>query len=422
MAGSATKRVFDRAENLLSAGPQIPRPPMMTKNGRKLRQRLMDIETALSSAMNGWRTELVKLRSGFKADFEEDIRISDDEIGSLRKLEQLIITTQNNNTARKTLHFVMSLQFEQLESAVVNQEGVAELVRNTASRLKKETTLEYDARVEFLELLENFYRDRSYLKIPPTPAALRVSLEACEREFETEGATGSDSQLNRLIQEIKKFGLPVDFIRDGEVELAKRKTEIEQFNHAQWEKFNVMKSSALASPVPEIVGMMRTAQTILSEKERSLRRDCDVTRRTIETISRGAASEHFSEEFLRRALGYRLEPKVMLHQATLKQLDAMLELLAQIDPDRRREKTQEAEKFDKQLATTLNTPAHTAGGAADKQRVLVARWGALAAACVTIFGFIIGIAVPGPITGSLFPIGLGLWWTVGTFVRVYDLA
>jgi hypothetical protein len=40
--------------------------------------------------MNGWRIELVKLRSGFKADFEEEVRISDDEIGSLRELEQLM--------------------------------------------------------------------------------------------------------------------------------------------------------------------------------------------------------------------------------------------------------------------------------------------------------------------------------------------
>jgi hypothetical protein len=422
MARSATERVFDRAENLLSTGPQIPQPPKMTKNVRKLQKRLMDIETALSRAMNGWRIELVKLRSGFKADFEEDVRISDDEIGSLRKLEQLIITTQESNTARKILHYLMSLSFEQLESAVANQEGAAELVRDTAARLIKETTLEYDARVDFLELLENFYRDRSYLKIPPTSAALRASLEACEREFGTEGAAGSDSQLNRIIQEIKRFGLPVDFIRDGEVELAKSKTEIEQFNHAQWEKFNVMKSSVLASPVPAIVEMIHEAQIKLSERERSLREDCDVTRRTIETISRDAASEHFSEEFLRRGLGYRLEPKVILHQATLKQLDAMLELLAQIDPDWRREKTQQAEKFDRQLVATINTPAHTAGGAVDEQRALVARWGALAAACVTIFGFIIGIAVPGPVTGSLFPIGLGLWWTVGTFARVYDLA
>jgi hypothetical protein len=63
----------------------------------------------------------------------------------------------------------------------------------------------------------------------------------------------------------------------------------------------------------------------------------------------------------------------MLHQATLKQLDAMLELLAQINPDWRREKTHQAEKFGKQLAATINTPAHTAGGAADERRALVAR-------------------------------------------------
>ncbi len=37
--------------------------------------------------------------------------------------------------------------------------------------------------------------------------------------------------------------------------------------------------------------------------------------------------------------------------------------------------------------------------------------------CVIIVGLILGIAFPGPITGSLFPIGLTLWWATGAFAR-----
>src|SRR5258708_5130373 len=98
MARSTAERVFERAEHLLSSGPQIPQPPTITKNYRKLQKRLADIEAALSGAMKGWRIELLKLRSSFKADFEEEVRISEDEIGSLLKLQQLITTTKKNNT------------------------------------------------------------------------------------------------------------------------------------------------------------------------------------------------------------------------------------------------------------------------------------------------------------------------------------
>jgi hypothetical protein len=352
MATPARARVFDRVDNLLGAGPQMP-PLVPFENSEAFRKRLMDIESAFTLAMTGWRDKLAELRRNFKDNFEEEVHTSDDESVSLRDLHQLITKLRSDNSARKVLHYVMSLSFEKLEQDTTSRsEGDARFVRDIATRILKETALEYAARNDFLEFLEKFYYNRSHLKIVPTAAALMTAIENCEKDLETDGAVRDSSQLNVLIDQIKRFGLPADFVRDGEAELARRKTEIEQFNNTQWQKFNVMKSSVLGTPTPEIVEMVHGVQKALTKQEQSLRHDCEVTDQMIEAIATNAASEQFPKDLLRRALGYRLEPKVMHLQVILAQSDAVLELLAKIDPNWRH---QPAQREDQALSAAAHS-------------------------------------------------------------------
>jgi hypothetical protein len=60
--------------------------------------------------------------------------------------------------------------------------------------------------------------------------------------------------------------------------------------------------------------------------------------------------------------------------------------------------------------------------AAGRQYGATMRWMAVISLCLIVAGLVVGIAIPGAITGALFPIGLTLWWAVGALARKQDIA
>ncbi len=336
MASSSAKAHFlDRAENLLAAGPKLPTPlPTYRESTDEFRAGLAKMEMDFTQAMSGWRRELAAVRLHFKENLKEQVRTSRGaDAKSLRDLHQLIVSTRKDNAARQILHYVLSLSFEKLEDEVaVHSESDAKFVREIAERILNETTLERAARGEFLEFLEKVYHDKSYVKVAPTSASLRAAIENCEKAIlGADRNLGEISQLNVVIDRLRRFGLPQDFAKDGEIELANRKAEIERYNHGLWVGFNKIRSFVLSIAAPQIVEMLPEMQKTLIERERALRREFDLTKEMVDTIAASAASEELPEQALRDALEYRIQPKLVAHRAVFQQLREIADLLEQID-------------------------------------------------------------------------------------------
>jgi hypothetical protein len=256
----------------------------------------------------------------------------------------------------------------------------------------------------------------------PASGALREFVEQQERAVRE--ATASPASAAARFQE------RTDFLRNREAELAKEKAEIDEESRIHWTKLVELKEIISVAPTPEMIDLVRRTADVWDRRVYLLRSEYDRSLKTLEMMLDSMNLAKDSREILRDSLLERTEGAKLRYEHWLRQWHFVLAMQAEFDP----EWPQVAPKLNLGARTRTHdhalagdwarvpAPAALSTAATVEAHTMIARYGILVSAFLIGGGFVLGLAAPGPLTGALFVVGLGLWWAVADYARRYDLA